>query len=101
VAGTVKKLHAVLGSALQSAVRDGLVARNVARLVQMSVPDGLPHKPWDLDESRRFLQAAKGDRLEALWSVAPALGLRRGGIAGLRWEDVDLDAGTLRVEHTL
>jgi integrase len=100
-ASTVKKLHVVLGSALQAAVRDGLVARNVARLVQVSVPDGLPHKPWDLAEGQRFLQAVKGERLEALWSVALALGLRRGEIAGLRWEDVDLDAGTLRVEQTL
>jgi integrase len=57
---------------------------SLARLVQVSGPDGLPHKPWDLDESRRFLQAAKGDRLEALWSVAVALGLRRGEIGGLR-----------------
>jgi integrase len=91
----------VLGSALQSAVRDSLVARNVARLVQVSVPDGLPHKPWDMDEARLFLQAVKGERLEALWSVALALGMRRGEIAGLRWEDVDLDAGTVRVEQTL
>jgi integrase len=100
-AGTAKKLHVVLGSALQAAVRDGLIGRNVARLVQVSVPDGLPHKPWDLDEARAFLRAVKGDRLEALWSVALALGMRRGEIAGLRWEDVDLEAGTVRVEQTL
>jgi hypothetical protein len=37
-AGTVKKLHVVLGSALQAAVRDGLLTRNVARLVQVPIP---------------------------------------------------------------
>jgi integrase len=100
-AGTVKKLHVVLGSALQAAVRDGLLARNVARLVQVSVPDGLPNEPWTMSETKAFLQAAEDDRLHALWAVAVALGMRRGEIAGLRWTDVDLAAGTLRVEQTL
>jgi integrase len=43
----------------------------------------------------------KGNRLEALYSVALALGLRRGEALGLRWEDVDLEAGTLRVQVAL
>lgn len=37
----------------------------------------------------------------ALYSVAVALGLRRGEALALKWEDVDLEAGTLRVKHSL
>jgi integrase len=53
------------------------------------------------DEARRFLQAARNDRLYALYSVALALGLRRGEALALRWSDVDLDQGVLAVRHTL
>ena len=53
------------------------------------------------EQARAFLDAAKGDRLEALYATALAIGLRQGEALGLRWQDVDLEAGTLRVEHGL
>jgi integrase len=43
----------------------------------------------------------KGDRLEALYTVALAVGLREGEAFALRWEDVDLDEGILTVRHAL
>jgi integrase len=43
----------------------------------------------------------RGDRLEALYSVALALGLRQGEALGLRWHDIDLNVGVLRVQHQL
>jgi integrase len=42
-----------------------------------------------------------GDRLEALYVVAVTTGMRRGELQGLKWEDVDLEAGTLQVRRTL
>ncbi|HXN03156.1 MAG TPA: hypothetical protein VN973_14865 [Candidatus Dormibacteraeota bacterium] len=39
----------------------------------------------------------KGDRLEALYSVALTMGLRQGEALGLCWEDVDLDMGYVRI----
>jgi len=77
------------------------VGRNVATLVdppRSQRPDVTPLSPL---QARAFLMAAQGDRLEALYSVAIALGLRQGEALGLRWADVDLDAGTLRVRHAL
>jgi len=41
------------------------------------------------DEVRVFLETIKGDRLEVLFLVALSLGLRRGELLGLRWQDVD------------
>ena len=52
-----------------------------------------------IDQARHLLAAAKNDRLYALYVVVLMLGLRRGEALGLRWADVDLDAGTLRVEQ--
>ena len=49
----------------------------------------------------RFLQAIEGDRFEALFTVALALGLRRGEALGLRWQDIDFDRRLLRVNHSL
>ena len=51
------------------------------------------------EEARRLLDAARGGRLEALYSVALALGLRQGEALGLKWGDIDLDSGVLRVRR--
>jgi integrase len=48
-----------------------------------------------------LLSAATGSRLEALYVVAIHTGLRRGEMLGLRWEDVDLGAGTQSVRRSL
>lgn len=52
-------------------------------------------------EAQAILAAAKGERLEALFVVALSVGLRQGELLGLRWQDVDLDAGTLQIKHGL
>ncbi len=98
---TVRQLHAVLRVALQQAVREDQLPRNVARLVEVPTADQLPVQPLSVAEARRLLKAARDDRLYALWAVALSVGLRRGEALGLRWQDVDLEAGLLRVEQTL
>jgi integrase len=57
--------------------------------------------PLTVEQARTFLAAIRGDRLEALYLVALGCGLRQGEILGLRWSDVDLDAGTLTVRQAL
>lgn len=53
------------------------------------------------DDARRLLAIVKGDRLEALYTVALALGLRKGEALGLRWKDINFSAGTLTVQVAL
>lgn len=57
--------------------------------------------PLDRDQVRALLAATREDRLEALYVVAIHCGLRQGELLGLKWEDLDLDAGTLQVRRTL
>lgn len=60
-----------------------------------------PVTPLTADEARTFLDAIRGDRLQALYLVALGVGLRQGEILGLAWSDIDLAAGTLTVRHAL
>ena len=60
-----------------------------------------PVEPLSPEEARHFLDTVAGSRNEALYSVAMALGLRKGEALGLRWQDVDLDGATLSVRHQL
>jgi len=73
----------------------------VADLVDGPRVEGYEIQPFTLGEARVFLDAVRGDRLEALYSVALTMGLRQGEALGLRWEDVDLETGTLHVRHQL
>jgi integrase len=58
------------------------------------------HYPPLPNQARLFLEAARGDRLEVLYMLAIHTGLRQGELLALRWEDVDLQAGVLRVRGT-
>ncbi|HYB38316.1 MAG TPA: site-specific integrase [Mycobacterium sp.] len=99
--GTLRYLLRLLRAALQDAVDEEILARNVARQVKM--PSGGIRKvqPWSAEEAQQFLETARGDRLYALWSVALAIGLRRGEALGLRWSDVDLVEGRVRITKAL
>jgi integrase len=57
--------------------------------------------PWTAEELRAFLAAAEGDRFYPIFVLLVSTGMRRGEVLGLRWADVDLDAGRLAVRHTI
>jgi integrase len=98
-AATAKESHRVLRSALSSACREELIARNVAKLVEPPRTDKPELHPWTLDETLDFLAASRKDPLYAAFVLAIAMGLRRGEIVGLRWSDLDLDNRVLYVRH--
>lgn len=81
-ASSVRHILRVLRAALQDAVDEELLSRNVAKLVQLRVADERRVRSFSRDEALRFLQAAGRHRLYALWAVALAMGLRR----GKRWD---------------
>lgn len=98
---SIRNVRAALRRALNHAMRFGYVVRNVATLVD--VPGEITFKPEPLDEeqARRLLEAITGHRWELLYRVALGLGLRKGEILGLRWEDVDFDKATIRITGSL
>jgi len=95
----VQVMRTVLSAALTRAVREELLVRNVARLAELPESKPATIHPWSASEARQFLAAAKDDSLHAAFVVLIFYGLRRGEALGLRWEDIDFDAGTIRIRQ--
>ncbi|WP_406000908.1 tyrosine-type recombinase/integrase [Streptomyces sp. NBC_00829] len=98
---TLAYIHSVLKSALEHAVREEEIPRNVARNVRTGTPRPRRFEPLTADEARQFLVVTRGHRLHALFELALHTGLRKGELVGLGWEDLDLDAGTAAIRRTL
>jgi integrase len=105
---TLQQHHTILHSALQAAVLEGLVQRNVAKLVI-----GKPHAPtshqdvlehcWEAHEAKAFLAAAKaaGPQPAAFYALALDTGMRKAELCGLGWTEVDLAAGRVTIQRQL
>ena len=98
---TVLHIHRTLSKALKQATDDGLIPRNAAAPVKPPRPRREEIRPLNREQVRALFEAAREDRLEALYAVAVTAGLRRGELQGLKWEDLDLEAGALQVRRTL
>ena len=97
----IQQTHAVLRNALQNAMRDEVVIRNVAKLVQGRTPRYEVGTGLSVEQARTLLAGSREDRLHALYVLAVYLGLRRGELPGPRWTHLNLVDGTLQVRHTL
>lgn len=100
---TRRLARSVLRRALRWAEAEGMVTRNVAALangVKVGRPEG---RTLTVDQARHLLAAVADDRMEAAFTVALSLGLRRGELLGLAWDDLTLDATPprLTVRRTL
>lgn len=97
----IRYARSVLRAALNQARRWRLITDNAAELVEPPRHHAREIAPLTPDQARTLLESVKGDRLGAIVSVAMAAGLRLGEALGLRWSDVNLEAGTLSVRQAL
>lgn len=93
---TVCAMLTILSSALTSAMKRGLIARNVAQLVDRPAIEHREMSTWTRAEVERFREHVRSDRLYACWPLTLA-GWRRSEVLGLMWSAVDFDAGTVSV----
>jgi integrase len=98
---TVHKMHDILRRGLAQAVKWHLVPRNVADVVKPPRPVPKEIVALSTDETRRLLDAAAEDRLEALYVLAVHTGMRQGELLALRWQDVDMENAVVSVRRTL
>lgn len=104
---TVRHIHGIIHKALRDAGRLGYVPRNVADFADLPTrpaptTDDEDQAPmelqvWSPEQLRAFLAGVADDRMAAAWRLAATTGMRRGELVGLRWTDVDLEAGSLAV----
>ncbi|HET8662628.1 MAG TPA: site-specific integrase [Micromonosporaceae bacterium] len=98
-AASIARIHACLSGALGSAVKAGLVPRNVAADAELPRVERHKVHPPEPDQYGSLLDQIAGERLFPLVVVAGYTGLRRGELAGLKWEDIDLTTGRVVVRR--
>lgn len=98
---SMARIHGTLTRALRWAQVRGYITRNVSEIVATPSGDVKESKSLTVDEAKALLDTARGDRLEALYTVMLQLGLRPGEVLGLRWQDVDFDNRTLSVRKAV
>jgi integrase len=103
---SIQICRTVLRAALAEAVEEGLIPRSPAARVGMPRTIAKEAKPkeavaWDADEVDRFLDATADHRWAVAFRVNVLYGLRRSEVLALRWDDVDTDAPSLRIDESL
>jgi integrase len=98
---TVGRIHAILKQAMRDAVRDRIIRSNPLEDVKAPKQERTEKNVLTPDELRRLLETVRGGRFEGVFYLCSLVGLRIGEALALRYEDVDLERGTIRVERTL
>ncbi|UKJ63500.1 site-specific integrase [Cellulosimicrobium cellulans] len=105
-ATTEARILATLRNAVRAAARRGLIHTDPTAAVEISRGDGRKVDPWDWATFERFTawldgqdDATTAARLSPVVHLVARTGLRLGEVCGLRWEDVDLDAGLVVVRQ--
>ena len=94
---TVRKHHVLLHTALEAAVRQGLLRENVTRYVTPPAKVLPSHRYYDPAQLRELFCRCAGTEIEPAVKLAGYLGLRRSEICGLKWRNVDLKRGVLKI----
>lgn len=97
---TARYAHTILKAALESAVREGLVASNVAKTVKPPARVKPEIKWLEWEDAQKLLKESKEERYHPYIKIALSTGLARSEILGLRWKDIDFDNKTLSVRQT-
>lgn len=101
---SVHNIHVMLNKALGDAARKGTVVRNVVALADAPSLQARKRpeiRAWEIDELVRFLDAIAPHRMAPAFYLAAHTGMRRGEVLGVRWRDIDLDAGRVAVRQAL
>lgn len=97
----VEYIFTILHSALEQAVKNQMVSRNVCNAVNKPKRNRKEFRPWTVEQTNQFLNHVKDSRLFPLYLTVWGTGLRRSELLGLKWSDIDFKKGTLTVNRVL
>ena len=100
-AKTVRNIHQIISSALKLAVEQRLIARNPAEGCALPKVERKEMQTLPVVQLASFLREAKDSGVFALYYIDLTTGLRRGELLGLKWSDIDLEKGDLRVRRQI
>ena len=100
-AKTVRNIHQIISSALKLAIEQRLIARNPADGCALPKAERKEMQTLPVEQLTSFLREAKDGGVFALYYIDLTTGLRRGELLGLKWSDIDLEKGDLRVQRQI
>ena len=98
---TVRNIHQMIGSAYNLAIEQKLVTRNPTQGCALPKVEHKEMKTLTADQLSAFFQEARDSGVFALYYIDLTTGLRRGELLGLKWLDIDLEKGDLRVQRQI
>ena len=100
---TMKKHRVIIRGVLEEAVWDGIIPTNVADRVKLPKPQPFEGKALTEEEVGELLRKAETvpEPMRAAVTLAVIYGLRRSEICGLRWQDIDFEAGVMHIRNTV
>ena len=100
-AKTVRNIHQIISSALKLAIEQRLIAHNPADGCALPKAERKEMQTLPVEQLTSFLREAKDSGVFALYYIDLTTGLRRGELLGLKWSDIDLEKGDLRVQRQI
>lgn len=98
---TVRYLHIIISGAIEQAVKNGIIDRNVSKYAVLPTKRSKEIKPLTIEEVNVFLETAKEDRLFALYLLEITTGMRKGEILGLKWNNIDVVNKRVTIQQSL
>lgn len=96
----IDRVITTLNVSLNRAVKIGLIPRNVAKHCDLPKIQKKEMKYFTMEQARKFLDVLQGNKLEALFWIATLMGLRRGEILNLKWNDINFDTRRMFIRES-
>jgi integrase len=98
-ANTVIHYHAIVRKALQYAVKNEMISKNPADMVDRPKVGKYVAEYYNEDELAALFEATKHDSMAVVIQLAAYYGLRRSEVLGIRWSAIDFQRGTISINH--